>query len=649
MKSKLLLLFLGYVNFVFAQTDYLNEITIPVKTETKSSFPFIQNTDTLIPDSLAFLPVTETAKLLRLLPETDIRTRGPKDIQFDLQLRGGNFDQTAIFINGLPYLNPQTGHHGFQLPFSSGLFSTVEIYLGAASYFAGANAYAGLINFKTEPLSKQWEINASGGQFGYGHIDGFWNKKFKNANLLLASSIARSNGYLINENINNTDFFSRNHFAYFHVKRGKFTLLWQAGLLDKSFGANSFYTSQFPWQFEHISGQYTGTKIRYDTRQISAEFYGSLNFFKDRFELFRESVFLKKGDYYIRGNDTAAYAPGIYYRGANLHLSRAFAGGIRWSWKGFSMDWRYTETRITGNKLGETVTPCQHKTIDGILLNKYARRNYNQWIFSYTQTNRKLRIKPGLNILHYQNHWYFFPGIAVQYLRKHLTTGLHAGTAFRIPTFTDLYYQGPLNEGNPSLMPEKSVSTEIFLSGNHKKLTWKTGIYHRIGKNTIDWIKFNPQDKWKPENLTRLNTSGWYAQLKLENRSPWIKTLIFSTLVQNMQKNKSEFYSKYVLDYLKQKFTLAWAQKPFQKITVSWLWNYKNRAGNYILYQNGEYRVFEYRPYWTLDLKINYQPTKQTDLYLQIENVFNRKYYELSHVSLPGRWITAGFRLKSKT
>ncbi len=642
------MLFLIYTSLVFSQTDKLNEVVIHVQSNSSGHLTNGLNVDTLQIDSLTILPAEETAAILALLPQTDIRTRGPKDVQFDLQLRGGNFDQTAVFINGLPYLNPQTGHHAFQLPLSFDWISSMQIYQGAASYFAGANAYAGLINLKTEASASGWKLNAQAGEFGYARLSGKADLRRQKIRLMLATALARSDGYLIDQPVNNTDFFTRQHFAYFTGQSGKFAFLWQGGLLDKSFGANSFYTSKYPWQYEHVSGQYTGGKLRYTHTNTIAELYATANFFKDRFELFRESVFKKNGDYYINGTDTAAYASGVYYRGANLHMSQAYTGGARLFYRGFTLEWRSTYEQITGNRLGESLVPNKTRVVDGILLNKQARRIYGQFILNYTVNKKFWQLKAGNNLLFYQNQSYFFPGVDFQIRLKSVYTGLHLAKAFRMPTFTDLYYQGPENEGNPHLKPEQSLTAELYFGGKMRNIQWKTGLYHRLGTNTIDWIKFDPAAKWKPRNLTRLQTTGWYGQSRFLFQSPWINRLEINWLWQYMKKNNDGFHSKYVLDYLKQKFVIALVQKPAKNWTLTWLATYKNRDGNYIVYQNGQYVVKPYKPYWNLDFKIYYQIQSNLSIYIDIQNLTNEKNYDLSHIAIPGRWITAGIQWQSK-
>lgn len=59
-------------------------------------------------------------------------------------------------------------------------------------------------------------------------------------------------------------------------------------------------------------------------------------------------------------------------------------------------------------------------------------------------------------------------------LRDGLRASLSYGTAFKAPTFNELYYPG---FGNPALLPEKSKSLEAGLSGRHVAGRWSLNLY----------------------------------------------------------------------------------------------------------------------------------------------------------------------------
>ena len=41
----------------------------------------------------------------------ELRSRGAQDVQSDIYIRGGGFDQVLLLVDGIKVDNPQTGHH----------------------------------------------------------------------------------------------------------------------------------------------------------------------------------------------------------------------------------------------------------------------------------------------------------------------------------------------------------------------------------------------------------------------------------------------------------------------------------------------------------------------------------------------------------
>ena len=54
--------------------------------------------------------------VLEAVPGMDVRSRGPVGVQADLSVRGGTFEQTALWVDGVRWSAPHTGHHLMDLP-----------------------------------------------------------------------------------------------------------------------------------------------------------------------------------------------------------------------------------------------------------------------------------------------------------------------------------------------------------------------------------------------------------------------------------------------------------------------------------------------------------------------------------------------------
>ena len=84
--------------------------------------------------------------LVAMLPGTDLRTRGGNDVQGDLAMRGGTFDQIVLLINGVNLTDAQTGHHLLDMPVDISMVQRIELLTPAQLMARGITAFCGGIN-----------------------------------------------------------------------------------------------------------------------------------------------------------------------------------------------------------------------------------------------------------------------------------------------------------------------------------------------------------------------------------------------------------------------------------------------------------------------------------------------------------------------
>ena len=89
-----------------------------------------------------------------------------------------------------------------------------------------------------------------------------------------------------------------------------------------------------------------------------------------------------------------------------------------------------------------------------------------------------------------------------------------AGRGFRPPSFTDLYYMDPYNEGNPALKPEESWGGELgvelrFDGGSRASLA----CFVRDTDNLIDWVRRSTEEAWHAENVGDATFMGAETEL----------------------------------------------------------------------------------------------------------------------------------------
>ena len=67
----------------------------------------------------------------------ELRSRGAQDVQSDIYIRGGGFDQVLLLVDGIKVDNPQTGHHTLNALIPIEMIARVEVLKGAAGRVYG--------------------------------------------------------------------------------------------------------------------------------------------------------------------------------------------------------------------------------------------------------------------------------------------------------------------------------------------------------------------------------------------------------------------------------------------------------------------------------------------------------------------------------
>ncbi len=603
-------------------------------------------------EEIEYAPVANIQDLLEYVAGVDVRQRGAEGVQADVSIRGGTFDQTLILLNGVNITDPQTGHHNLNLPVSLIQIERIEILEGPAARVYGPNAFSGAINIVTrQPDDTALEVGVGGGSFGYLDVNGMGSFATTNSQHAISIEQKNSDGY-----IKNTDFEIRNIFysGRLNLNSGTLNFLMGGGL--KGFGANSFYTPKYPNQFEETKTFFSSVKWQSNTKwHFTPAFYYRRH--QDRFELYREDKYqLVDGENYVWNNDTIP----TWYQGHNYHLTKTYGlninSWIQWAAGKSAFGIEYRSENILSNVLGEELSlPKPVPGENAQFTKSYSRENLSVFLehallldnFSATagvMGNYIFGSGLGLNV---------FPGIDLSYQvfeGGKLFTSFN--TSLRMPTFTDLFYKGPTNIGNPDLKPEKSATIEGGLKWNRPVIQGNIVAFYRNGKNIIDWVKMEGDVLFQPQNLTQLTSYGIEIQTNIDLQNLIGENLPvqfrLNYLFNNMEKNKADFISNYVLDNIKHKFLSAVNYEILNNLVFNLKVTYQDRDGSYTVFENGNNgQEKQYPPFWNFDGKISYS-FKGIQLYCTVNNIFDQYYYDLGNIPQPGRWIKAGisYRLR---
>src|SRR5690554_328249 len=573
-------------------------------------------------------PVRSIEDLLNYVAGVDILQRGPHGVQADITLRGGSFDQTAILLNGINLTNPHTGHYSFDIPINISDIERIEIVQGPSSLVYGAGAFSGGVNIITK---KDTESNVyakvEGGMHGLFGADTHGAIAGESYTHSLSTGYKRSDGYIPNSDY---DIYNLLWQSRFDINGSNIDF--QAGLNDKAYGANTFYTAAYPNQFDDTQGLFFSLKGETNGKlKLTPHIYWSRHY--DEFQLIREGT-PDKPSWYTDHN---------YHRsdvfGMNLNMQYASRFGIT------SFGGEFRNEGILSNVLGNAMEEP---------IGKYTKSDNRTNISYYAEHNFILnRITLSLGgLINYNtavtDKFDFYPAINGTF-RATNKLSLYASwnKATRMPTFTDLYYTTATHTGNSNLEAELSEAFEVGAKYNHHIVKGAIAVFNMAGKNMIDWVKPSPEALWESTNHTQINKKGVETNISFDFKE-WlgdnqpINSFNVGYMYIDQERVEDELISNYTLNHLRHKFTAGLHHDLIKNLTLSWNFRWQERNGSYVKYSDllpGE-RV-DYAPFSILDVKANYK-IRNTDFFVNANNIFNSVHVDLGNIPQPGFWLSGG-------
>ncbi|MDD3568068.1 MAG: TonB-dependent receptor, partial [Bacteroidales bacterium] len=235
-------------------------------------------------------------------------------------------------------------------------------------------------------------------------------------------------------------------------------------------------------------------------------------------------------------------------------------------------------------------------------------------------------------------------GIDLSYrLMKRLSVYASASNAVRFPTFTDLYYSGPTNQGNINLKPEHAANYELGLKLSGGMLNANIAGFHRRATDVIDWVKVADEEKWHTMNHTHINTTGLDIQARIAQVKsiPLVRSITASYTLLHSDKESYELQSYYALDYLKHKLAISLNHEVYKQVGASWTLQWNSRVGTYTAFP--ENIETSYTPFAVVNFRL-YADFGRIMTFVDAQNLSNERYVDIGNIEQPGRWVSVGFR-----
>lgn len=606
----------------------LDEVTVTSSRAPLTALQSAKIVSVISRDDIQRAEAASVNDLLKLATGVDVRQRGGFGVQTDISINGGTFDQITILLNGVNISSPQTGHNAADFPVSLSDIERIEVLEGASARVFGSSAFNGAINIVTRSDSNSnLRLSAEGGSFGTFGGDFGLTVKSNNLSQKLSGGYTQSDG-----GTQNSDFKRRRAYYMGNYTSRYADLMWQGGVSSQDYGASTFYSAKFNNQWEATrriiaSVQADVKPLGNDNLVFTPQLYWHRDV--DHYQLTRGKEGASNGENYHRMD--------VYGASLNAHAT--------WLLGKTALGFDLRKEHIMSTAYGDLLPENEWADIHG------TDRRYNH---RGDRTNTSLFVEHNVilggftlsaGMLANRNtaldgDFRFYPGVDISY-RPNDMWKLYASwnKALRVPTYTDLYTNNSVQQGDIALRPEKNSTFKIGTRFRTYGVEAVVSGFYSKGTDIIDWVYTTEErGKYHAMNIGKLDNMGYSADATLNLNELLPGSLLtrfkvgYAYIYQKHDTERLVYGSLYALEYLRHKFTAQLDHRIFSRLSASWAVRWQERMNNY-------------SPYTKVDVKLQWTAPTYT-LYVKADNLTCHRYYDLGAVKQPGLWIMAGGSIK---
>ncbi|TKG28587.1 TonB-dependent receptor [Vibrio breoganii] len=528
--------------------------------------------------------------VLQTLPGVEIVKQGTKGNTSSIFLRGTSTAQTLVLVDGVKVNSPAAGGATIGL-IPAFAIEKIEVIRGPRASIYGADAVGGVISITTVPSSGEsvHELSLTGGS-DYYNSEGF-RSVGKLSDKTQGSFVVNnegSKGYNISTSVPEDENYGYDSQVLFGSLSHKITNNWIASF-------NGYKQSS--------SNEFQRFASKNETEQDFYTVAGKIDYSQDSFQT---NVQISQTHDELATRDAAKTNPQ-----AILTAKRT------------SVSWLNSYSPTSNVTLNAGVDYYQENADRGgsNTTNYEETKRHNTGVFATSL----VKINPVILELSIRNDddssygnnttWGVAAGVNVT---DSMILSASHGTAFRAPTFNDLYWpSSPSDQGNPDLKPEASASSEVSLQGFHTFASWSISAYQTEIEDLIEWAPIDPNDlmsKWTPSNVSEAEIKGIELAVEFDTG------IVHHTVSADWKDPKNKTNGAQLMNRAKQNYSwigsLQW--EDFQSSLVA---NYVGeRPDSSTTSQN------MMDAYFTVDLALKYDMTENLTTRFKVSNLFDEDY-----------------------
>ena len=222
------------------------------------------------------------------------------------------------------------------------------------------------------------------------------------------------------------------------------------------------------------------------------------------------------------------------------------------------------------------------------------------------------------------------------------------GRAFRVPTYTERFYQDPNHLATPSLRPERAWSVDAGMDWvGGPALVLSATVFERHEDDVIDWVRPSPDVRWRTTNIQQVRTRG----LELGLRRAWAAARLDLQYARlDSDAGDLGLLSKYVLDFARDRATASAVVPLGWRLALGPRVEYTRRADG-----RDRERLAEVLAALGQDVGQGDEDGGPDDrrgrgdrieVYVEGSNLLDVSYEEITGVAMPGRWAGAGIDVR---
>ena len=422
----------AYTSPVFAQnttTETDETMVVTANRFEQSQDSILTPVEVITKDDIQSIQAKSLDEVLRRLPGVQIATTGGYGQQTSVFIRGAESDHTLILINGVRVSSATTGSTAVgSIPLNG--IERIEYIRGPRTALYGSDAMGGVINIITSFSGNESEIWVEAGSHNY--------QKYAAST---AHEVGDKSWVKVSVNQEKTDGFSATNSTYPWYSPGDED---DDGYdhTDLMLEVGHGFTDELSLK---INANYTNGSLEYDQGEKEQVLFSSsaVGAYKTT-DLTSELILAISRDQSSYVGSDSNYETNSYsfawQNSYKISQNLLFLGGVDW----------------INDDVSESTTEYSETSRSNLGL-------YTTGIFTYNKLQTEVSTRLDDNE-QYGSHitWQAASGYQLTSIYR---VSANIGTAFKAPTFNDLYYPGNQwgDSANPNLTPEESLNFEVAL------------------------------------------------------------------------------------------------------------------------------------------------------------------------------------------